>query len=400
MNSKYNILSILFLVTAIVIVPLFQLYNFPGLKVNFMNIGLGIILMICGLSRFFFPRIELDIAYVPLLIYIPLQTIYACFMFSLDESALVLSVGQYLGYIVLLSFFNRELFNFDIAKHIIFIISDIACIYIILQQVLASIFGIYIGAGIPFLEVSNDTIANYTDTIAIYGLGYRPRSFFSEPAMFATYVLLPVVILLYDIVIVKTRKFRDYLRLILYLTGILICRSSLGIVSAISIGLIYYGIFCVKKHFKITVNQLVIVFFIIALLGIISQTSFAQFQIERLIYGDLGTEDRLKFLANIDQLDLTSTSALLFGHDFKLLTYTGDFLPSFFRHLYCFGIIGELFLFIMLGEIFIRGNCLQRIILISFVIQMLGSELLHGGNFLLYFIWLAKCNGNRLKNNT
>ena len=387
MNTRVRFLSFCYLLSVFFIVPLLHLYNLPGTNINFMNVGLVIILILCVCSRFFYPKITVDTVYLPLLIYIPLQTIYACLMYDIDTIALILSAGQYVAFFVLLAFFNTELFDVSFARKSLFIIATISCIYIIVQAIAATFLGIYIGAGIPFLEVSNDIIANYTDAVTKYDIGYRPRSFFSEPAMFCTYVLLAFIISLYELLILKQKSSLKYLQISLYISGILVSRSSLGILTVVFICFCFISYYNIHSGIKLTFTKILFAGFLIVGGILLLQTSIVQDQITRLFYNDLLNEPRLKFLNDLNSTYYTNAE-IFFGHDFKLLTYSGEFLPSFFRQFYCFGLIGEILLIIFLFKIFIRLTLLQRFILISFVFQMIGSELLHGGNFLLYFSWL------------
>ena len=308
-------------------------------------------------------------------------------MYDIDTIALILSVGQYVAFFVLLFFFNTELFDVSFARKSLFIIATISCIYIIVQAIAATFLGIYIGAGIPFLEVSNDAIANYTDAVIKYDMGYRPRSFFSEPAMFCTYVLLAFIISVYELLILKQKSSLKYLQISLYILGILVSRSSLGILTVVFICFCFISYYHIHSGIKLTFTKILFAGFLIVGGILLLQTSIIQDQITRLFYGDLLNEPRLRFLNDLNSTYYTNAE-IFFGHDFKLLTYSGEFLPSFFRQFYCFGLIGEILLIIFLFKIFIRLTLLQRFILISFVFQMIGSELLHGGNFLLYFSWL------------
>lgn len=394
MTIRRHLLSSVYLLSIFFVVPLLHLYNLPGTSVNFMNIGLGMILAICVYSRFFIPRLTIDSAYIPLLIYIPLQTIYACFTYNIDTHALILSVGQYLSFFLLLIFFNVELFNVSRAKKFLFTIATLSCIYIVIQFIVAKLFGIYMGAGLPFLEVSSDAIANYTDAVVKYDMGYRPRSFFSEPAMFSTYILLALTISLHDIFLLNKKRFSKYAQVSLYIIGILISQSSLGIVTLFFLFLCYILYFGAHSKIKITFSRVLFLLGIIAGIVVLTQSSIIQDQVMRLFYSDLSNEPRLKFFYEWDTSSFSGTEILL-GHDFKLLTYNGEFLPSFFRQFYCFGLIGEVLLIILLIKVFLRLTLPQKFIFIVFFVQMIGSELLHGGNFLLYFSWLLPLKENR-----
>lgn len=367
---------------------MFGMYIIPNTTITF-NALMIVLLYIMIIPSIISDRITLlDKDYIPYFLAISINSLLAIiFEHNANTTLIFFSVCQYMCYIIMLMCFNAKYFDIFKSYKMIIVGSDIASIYLIIQEVLALV-GIYLPAGIPFLHASNPVIQSYTNNSWMSFNFYRPRSLFTEPAMFATYILLGISIYYSVNEYSRSSGIKYYLRMILYLLSLIICRSALGYMGLIFLIII----FIIKKtigrnrHIR---KQFVAIFPLLIITCIyIIRTPFVSEQLNRL--NNIGSEDRFQIISNLEVLDIRTYYSMLFGHDFALSTYKSNiFLPSFFRQFYCFGITGLISLVILLVNKFLHSNIMQRLILALFIVLMLGSELLHGPMFLLYFCWLS-----------
>ena len=382
----------------VIIQPLFCLYTFGGTAVTISQIILFLLLIVLFLYTKKTNRLFVDRAYIPFAFYIIVHTVATLAVSqNVQLGKLICAVGQYLAYLLLLCFFNKRLFDKDLCKKYLLKTSDIVSIYLLFQQLMASLFGILIGGGLPFLHLKNEKIRTYVEDVKLLGLTYRPRSLFSEPAMYSTYVMLAFLILFCEKDQKPPCKSRDR-RLILYLAGIILSKSTLGFVTLFAI--IFISLLKRKKRFisRKSARLLSLEMFLTpVIVYLFFQSSSIQSQISRLTDKKfLNNEPRFRTLTNPGILDAQTPYKFFFGHDFILSDFPKNyFLPSFFRQFYCFGLVGLLILVVLLVGLYRRGNNTQRMILVAFIAQMLGAEIFHGGMMLFYFVWLSDWNSEK-----
>lgn len=366
--------------------PILGMYVVPGTNLSSMAVMLILLLICCGFSLFRDHILVIDNSFFPYFIVIIFNTLLSFIAEpNGDCQQIILSTGQYFCYVLILFLFNRK--YFDENKFYVSLIAgaDISSFYLIIQEILA-FFGIFLPGGLPFLQTLNPLVQSYTNDAWMSFSFYRPRSLFSEPAMFSTYVLLALLVSHNVRMKGLNNKLILNIREVLYIVSIIISRSTLGY-----LGLIFFAIiilFEFMKERQVNKSALVTIPAVVFVLLLSGRSEFIQFQINRL--ASINGEQRLQIFSNLKILDATTLYKILFGHDFALSTYEGGvFLPSFFRQFYCFGITGIVALFYLLMDKYMKISKAQRQIWLTFIVLMLGSELLHGGMLLLYFTWLA-----------
>lgn len=384
------------------VMPIFGLNGIPGTKISFWMIFILSMLLLFFVTRFKRPVIRCDMAYVPFAVYILLQTVMAVAVLDHpDVPGLVLAVGQYLCYYIILILINPNWFDKKTGTKYLLVAADIATIYILIQEVLAIAFGIYLPQGMPFLPKIGKGVISYTKGISEYER-YRPRSFFSEPA---EYVIFAAAALVVNAVMVTARDRKEKriktLRTALYIVGIVVSRSTSGFMTLVLLALYYLYDNYLKGRKGITSKVLIAVPVLVVGIAVASQTFFLQFQFDRLNQGSLAAfiarEPRLKILLHLEALDMTSWYKILFGHDFNLdLLQTEDvFFNSFLRQLYCFGIIGEILMLVLLVKLWKRADRPARYMIFTFITIMLAGGTFHNGAILVYFTWTLPAAGMR-----
>lgn len=399
MKGKYKLkhkrlierMKIYYVILVLIMIPMMSIYAIPETNITFTSIYLMIFLGIIVFFNVLYPVIMVDGIYLAFFIYILIQSLMVVIIHdNINISGLFMSVGQYLLYVFLLCFYNRFFFDKKIFEKWIVSLGIITTVYLLFQQILSTFCRINLGAGFPFLPIINEGLRTYGISALNFGNTYRPRSLFSEPAMYSIFTILVLVICLFTS---RYKGLRSYILPFLLSLGILISKSSMGVLSLLLVWSIYLVEDLKKLSNKKIIKLLSALVLVLPVLLLFLQNSSVQFQLNRFTKQDFfKNEPRFSLFFNWDALDLSSVYKVLFGHDFNLTTYKYPdiFLTSFFRQLYCFGVVGLLVLIILLICLYVRSDKLQRIILILFIFQMLGSEIIHGGYILMYFVWLAK----------
>lgn len=377
----------------LIALPLLSIYIIPGTNLTFMAVALLILLGAIALQTFRTHILFLDLAYLPFFVYVVVHTMFTLLVYpDINTGQLLSAAGQYAVYLLLLCFFNRYYFDRTIFIRYLLRTADVTTVYLLLQQFLASFMGIMLGGGIPFLPMKNEGIFTYTEGVRRWGLTYRPRSLFSEPAMYATYTILALaVILCMGNPETKSEIKKKRIRIAIYVLGIITCKSTLGVISLLCTVVFFFfrdRRIIKRKRTWITLTCLLL---LSPILGyILLQNSSVQFQLQRLLSEKFfQSEARFSVFLNPAVLDVTSLYKVFLGHDFIRSSFNKEvFLPSFIRQFYCFGIIGLVILIVLLWKLYKRGNIAQKIILVALVVQMFGAEIIHGGAVLLYGAWL------------
>ena len=382
----------------VALLPLAGMYVFPGTKIS-IRVIVFLALIVGGmLAASNWKKIYIDTVYVPYLTYVAIHTILAITVYGLEPGPLILSEGQYLFFIFTLAVLNPNLFDLNICKKTMIALADISTAYLIAQEILAVVLGVYLPGGIPFLSYQNEQILTYVSGITSYQR-YRARSLFAEPAAYAEFILIALILVLYSQP--QTRKHGRNRRahIVLYVSGIIISQSTSGVIALGVLALYFLYNKMVERQWKISLGRLFIALLIIIAVILVSQTMFIQYQIDRLSRGNLLIEEpRLRILANINALDLTSPYKIVFGHDFHLMTYGSDlFLTGFLRELYCFGVTGLVMLVCIIWKLYVRSsNSMQRGMLLIFLVLMLAGAANHGQGLVMYLMWMLSTSSKEL----
>lgn len=94
-------------------------------------------------------------------------------------------------YLLILIVLIKKFFNPIIGYRLFKNISVFSTVYIIIQEILLKLTGVYLTGHIPGIKLLNPEIMKFNETASyITSFAVRPRSIFPEPAHYAQYVLV------------------------------------------------------------------------------------------------------------------------------------------------------------------------------------------------------------------
>ncbi|MFA6867061.1 MAG: hypothetical protein WCR54_06045 [Clostridia bacterium] len=308
-----------------------------------------------------------------------------------------LTLCRYLMYIFCFTFFE-DFFNYVLAKKWIIIVAIIATIFIIFQMIMVKLFNIYVKGYLPFLPLTNPEVI-------FYGLGdylgiiitpnnIRPRSFFMEPSHYGIYIVVALYLVLF-----KTQNTKKAIKwTIIMVLGLLISRSSTGIICAIYL-LAIKLITLINKYSKIDKRKLYLIFGC-ALIGVIViiNTSFFNDFLGRIINnGEVAASVHNRFdgFEQFNAFIKLNIAERYFGKGFGL----GDiYMTSFIKTLYEGGYCAFLGLLIILGYLLFQGKKTNNLILFGMIIFLgIGTEILNGSFVLILYPFMT-ANSNSYEN--
>jgi hypothetical protein len=298
-------------------------------------------------------------------------------------------------YLTIAVFFIKTKFNINIALNILKYTAIFATIYLIIQTVLVKYFGYYLPGTIPFFDTVVD---KFNNEIIGSGLAIRPRSIFSEPAVYADFVSKYLII---DLFLYKKNKIKAYIPNLFVTIGLLLSGSSTGYLLLILI----WTLFLTSNFFKkITLKKVIGMQFLILLIPIIifliSNTDFFITAYEHLIYHK-SYQGRLNNYLLVFNLSNSSNLQALFGNGFLPQEF---FLPGIPRLFFYFGISGIAIWSIVYLLIWRESRTVSRLLLFLMLLTSIFGDALFGISYLLYYPFIIGLNScrNRLDytNNT
>ncbi|MDF9844047.1 MULTISPECIES: hypothetical protein [unclassified Paenibacillus] len=320
------------------------------------------------------------------LVYIFFQFIL---VFSINDISFVneaaLRTGRYVLYLITVIFIAPNFFEVKLGIKVLKYICIASTIFLFFQILMVRFAGVYIPGTIPGLPLIRLDLLEFNQNIMNAGYLIRPRSFFSEPAHYATYVLLYLGIGLFS----EKKKIIDYFPEIIITFGLLVSNSATGFIACA----IVWGVWAFKKLLlnekktKFIIATLLLTPF---LLFLIVNTEYYQTFVFRVFgegSGGLGTAAASR-MENYDlafSTDGLSTIEILFGHG---MVDTAYYMPSIPTIFFYFGIIGMLVFFIFSLMIMHNGNEKQKIIIILTIVLSIGGDAIFGPNCLYFYLFL------------
>lgn len=110
----------------------------------------------------------------------------------LNDAAL--RTGRFVFYLITVICIAPNFFDVKLGVKVLKYISIISTIFLIFQILMVRFVGVYIPGTVPGLQLMRSDLLDFNQNIMNAGYLIRPRSFFSEPAHYATYVLLYLAI--------------------------------------------------------------------------------------------------------------------------------------------------------------------------------------------------------------
>ena len=268
----------------------------------------------------------------------------------------------------------------DIFVKAVRIIGVGSTIYGFLQFFLGTYTSISLSPYIPFLPILRTGLDTQQENWISYNWIVRPRAWFSEPATFAIFLLLALLIELF----VVDKKERKNELCLLFTFGIIVSRSSTG-VFALFIMIIVWMILNPDAFLYKIPKKTIVAFLILLPVGILFlyKGGYIESFIEHTFVNGQGLSAQSHFTDIAKAFNGNSNIwIILFGNGMQ--DVVAGYLPGWFRAYYCLGVIG---VFLFLGgfyKIFRTSSKCGRIIVLTFAILNLGTEIMLGVFMLLY----------------
>lgn len=267
--------------------------------------------------------INIHFAIFPFLIYIIFNS-----LFQSEDTSELLRTFRYVTYLLFVVLFAKRFFVYHLALDLYIKIAVFATFFLFVQFILYNTVHFYLPGYLPFLELNREGVTEYTENIYYASEAtQRMRSIFTEPAHYAAYVLICLLLLM-----VEGNK--KQIKIILFLTlGIVISASATGILSAAFCWM--YFIFKLFRN-KISLKHILFLGCIICFCGFLLSTSSFETFLMRMEEGR-SQDNRFRGYAAVWTMLSNDSTKLMYGIGMKLYEY---YLAGWIRMLLYFGIIG------------------------------------------------------------
>lgn len=286
---------------------------------------------------------------------------------DLDFKDVTLRMLRYVFYITYLALFSIDYFDIFYGEKLYRYISVISSVFILIQLLVYKILGHYIPGFLTFLPlIREELLWHYMNYENRFIYDPRPRSFFSEPQIFATFVLGYLAILLFKD---KWTK-KDKMVIVILCVGIIVSMSTTAIIGLAFIWLIFLIKIIIRKKVSVFVAFLLVV---AALLMFIIPVMYS----ERLHLGSHSVTGRLGIYSvfwgsKSDFLNLMIGHGMVDIDTSSLPGYLG-FIPSLFRIYYYYGVIGCAVLTMIFIRLYRKINLKYKYLLLLVVMLMIGT---------------------------
>lgn len=270
---------------------------------------------------------------------------------------------RYIYYLCILAFFSIKYFNTILGEYYYKKIAIFSSIFLWIQLLVLKIADVYIPGfltNLPLMRIEMLWHAiNYQDR---FTLGPRPRSFFSEPQIFATFVAGYIAILLAKEKLDNSEKFvLAFLNL-----SVVISLSSTGIIALLAIWCGYF-----VREFRHGRRRKVLM--VIILLLVVIGGWLPLLYSSRLIFTGNAINGRLGgygFLFSQEE----ELFHVVLGHGMVDLSgIEVGFLPTILRIYYYFGIVGILFMIYMFVKLYEFTSERYKLLTLLDVVLLFGT---------------------------
>lgn len=271
---------------------------------------------------------------------------------------------RYCFYVFCFIYTSKKLIDVEMLKKCVKNVSVLATIYIILQYVMYHVFDKVLNGFLPWLELYVEDYGT-KDYESIYEAMFRPTSFFLEPAHFARYAIIGLIIILWA----KDLKIKDMFFAVFVSVGVLISTSSLGylLLAMVWVSFALTRLVKIKKSWAKLCMILAVLIAPVALY-VIFQLPYVQDTIMRSLSGDINDTNtaigaRLNGFSHFAELSILGK---IFGVGFGCIP-EGAWLSSAAYWLYGSGIIVfSVYLVFLLSSLLRLKNEKKMILLIMF----------------------------------
>lgn len=376
----------------VILYPILSIYSTPIMGVTIADMLLGFILVYIVLGMIKYKKINRKNIVTPLLyigIYILFQVlVLMLFKDSKYINEIIMRSFRYIVYIIVVSLLSRKFFKYTYAKIYLEKVSIFSTFYIIIQTILIRVFHYYLPGTIPGMTLTNELVSKFNETANQLTL-IRPRSIFSEPAGYASYVIVFFVIKLFSCEYEKNR-----MKVCIFISiGILCSMSNTGIVLSVILWGIWLGkkIISTDKFNNISLSQknilLALVIVPIISILVVNSSYFSIFLDRTFSTTGIGasTINRISSYLNIFYRKSYSLSEIVFGHGMIDYSNAGGYIPAIPRIFYYYGIMGVILYLRLFLYLFKNLSGEGHYILLTVLLMSIAGDAMFGVAIIFYF---------------
>ena len=256
--------------------------------------------------------------------------------------------------------------------------------FIIFQYFAFYISGRSILGFIPGLKVFQDYRSE--TIISKFAYAYRPSSFFQEPAHYCQYLFIFLIFTMFN-----SQSKNRIVDLIICCVGIILSTSGQGILIGAGIWLIY--IVSMFRKQKLNTNRFIIsilfIFSVPIIMYVLSRATVVSTTISRIT--NTGEQSASYARLGVYSYFLSDSSILeiVFGHSFGAVISESLFMPDVVYIIYGSGLIGMFILLVFFYKNYFRGNVVNRILIITFLVLFSVASTFRSLTGLVYLILLS-----------
>jgi len=240
-----------------VLSPLLSLYGVSESSITFMDISLIILIPLMTLVNIKVGRLRLNNIYfelLPFLLFIVIQ--FLLLSIIVYDRGLFINIGlrtfRYCLYLGTVVFFAKDYFEYEYGIKVLKYFAIFATTYLFAQLILLRGFNFYLKGYLPFLPVMRESLITFSES-ARYTEYTRVRSIFGEISQYAITVSAYLSCSLFSEHKLKSPKVKIYLTF-----GLLLSASTLGILNAFIIWIMWLFILVVRSRDKINPKAILI----------------------------------------------------------------------------------------------------------------------------------------------
>lgn len=373
-NDVFLIFGRYLFTLAVVLCPVLLLYKAFSTVTYFDVLSfIACVLIFVGLlirGTFFCLFRDCFVKLIPFTFVVAISIVFSSCLFGFRTDVL-LRTFRYIYYLLLIIFFSKY-FKIKFGFRLYEIFCVFSTIFIFIQFFCLKITGYYISGYVKFLPMIDEYLKSFGQNSSLAVI--RPRSFFQEPAHYATYVSIFMFI---DYMYLKRNKLSGFIDLFLFF-GIVVSSSTTGIVMGLICILFYYVALLMKKNKKELIFYSILFFAGLVFLIILFLLGKLDNLIEKVT--SVGS-----FLARFDSYRHIFDFSTVFSGFISLsigrgMVPSGIYFAGFSRILFYFGLIG---LFSFSYSLVTNRKFLPYVIF--FIILNLGTECALGPFAVLFF---------------
>lgn len=290
--------------------------------------------------------------------------------FSYIPSVLIFRYAKLVLYFLSIFICNGKFFDFKIFKKAILCCSIICCAFLFLQYIMYYGFGKVITGHIPGLTIHLTEYAEI-DYEYFYSHFFRPCSLLLEPASFCQYIIVGLIISLFD----KKNNKVTLISLILSF-GMILTTSGQGILYLFIVFFIFFN-----NKYKGGYKTLFFILIPIVVIMLYNYSDAFRFSFDRL-FNENAQSARFGSYQYLFNMDFIHT---VFGYGYGV-TPNGEYLAGLVYVMYGSGIIGLIICLCIFFSFFKNSNnILSKLLCLLFFAMFLGTSLFYSYMLFWYF---------------